>query len=246
MESIQTSLTQPSHSFGAIYANDQSIVHLGDVHNHVTKTLSRPQQDEISKFGLCLGSAPQIDREYFIGRVSEINAISKILQPGSLSIEQRRVVLGGIGGAGKTQIAIAYARCYRTSYDSVFWLNATTETSLKAGFRLVAQTISEELEAEKLTDHQVLQRVHKWLCDMRNTQWLLIFDNYDDPDTFDLDDYCPLTSHGDIIITSRLSDLVSGKEIRVQPLSSIDESLAILQTRSGRNYTKTGEFARHR
>lgn len=243
MNAVQPSSTQRGHSFGGISAYDHSIVHLGDVHNYVSPILSQPEKDTILKLGLCLGSAPQIDRELFIGRASEINAISQILQPNTQTLEQHRVVLGGMGGAGKTQIAIAYARCYQSSYDSTFWLNATTETSLKAGFRQVAQTVFRVDEVEKLTDHQVVRRVHQWLCDKNNTQWLLIFDNYDEPDVFDLELYCPLTSHGGVIITSRLPDLVSGKEIRIQPLSSIEESLAILQTRSGRAQTKDGKFA---
>jgi hypothetical protein len=68
----------------------------------------------------------------------------------------------------------------------------------------------------------------------------MIFDNYDDPDQFDIQSYYPFASHGAIIVTTRRPDLVAGVEVRIDPLQNIDESLEILETRSQRKDSKTG------
>lgn len=192
-------------------------------------------------YGLCLTSAPLINPSDFIGRTAEIDSMRQVLQPGSPSTEQRQLVLGGMGGIGKTQLAIAYARRYKASYTSVFWLNATSELTLKASFRLLAGRIVRPQELETLDDEQALARALAWLSYARNTQWLLLFDNYDDPDQFDISKYCPYVGHGSIVITTRLPELAIGQPVRVRPLTSIEESLEILQARSGREHVKSGK-----
>jgi len=61
------------------------------------------------------------------------------LRPNDQSSKQRRLVLGGLGGIGKTQLAIAYAERHRDIYPSVFWLNAASEAALKDSFRSMAE-----------------------------------------------------------------------------------------------------------
>jgi ATP/maltotriose-dependent transcriptional regulator MalT len=54
------------------------------------------------------------------------------------------VVLHGLGGIGKTQLAIKYTTRHKENYTAVFWLNANDEDSLKSSFRDIAQHILEE------------------------------------------------------------------------------------------------------
>lgn len=229
--------TQRSHQFPSVSTHDHSTVHLGDVYNFSYEQ----EQNNVKAFGLCLGLAPLIDPNDFVGRTAELDMMVEILQPGQESVEQRRLVLGGMGGIGKTQLAIAYARRHQRSYESVFWLNATSESTLYVSFRSVARGFLQAQDLEYLGDAQVLARVHDWLLDSRNNRWLLVFDNYDDPDQFDINNYCPNTGHGSVILTTRLPDLVHGRQVRVQPLNDIEESLNILQTRSQRNDVKHGK-----
>lgn len=198
--------------------------------------------DQIGALGLCLNSAPVIKSSEFIGRTIEISTIHDILQPDESSLEQRRIILGGIGGMGKTQLAIAYARQYQHYYTSVLWLNATSERTLYASFRSLAPGIITAEELARADDERLLVHIHRWLSQPHNTQWLLVFDNYDDPEQFGIDSFCPNVGHGSIVITTRLPDLVMGQQVRVQPLDAIDDSLAVLQVRSGRPGTKRGKF----
>ena len=190
--------------------------------------------------GVCLGQAPYIDSTFFIGRESEMKEIREALKLRDRMQKQQRLVLGGMVGIGKTQLAISYAKRHHNDYESVFWLNATSEATLKASFRTMAELIFDVQEPGVLEGEQSLIRAHQWLSDKKNTQWLLIFDNYDDPDQYNIERYYPSASHGTIIITTRRPYRVVEGPIMVQPLSDLEESLEILQTRSHRDNVKSG------
>lgn len=143
---------------------------------------------------------------------------------------------------GKTQLAIAFATRYQQEYDSVFWFNAASEVTIRDSFRLMAQTIFDVQDAQILQDEQSVIQTLRWLSDKENTRWLLIFDNYDEPGQYPIERYYPYASHGTIIVTTRRPDLVAGKELRLQPLQEIKQSLEILETRSGRADVKCGGY----
>lgn len=230
----------PGHNFGNVAANDHASVQLGDIY-HVHQ---HPEPETLQTFGLCLAPAPLIEPDSFVGRVRELEKMSQALQPGKPAAEQRRVVLGGLGGMGKTQLAIAYARQHHARYTSVLWLNATSELTLLASFRSIAEILLAVPSTKKLDDEEVLRNVLRWLSDTRNTQWLLIYDNYDEPEQFAITDYMPKTCNGTIIITTRLPDLVQGqrmRQVRVSPIEDLDESLQILQNRSQRDSVQQGK-----
>jgi hypothetical protein len=163
-----------------------------------------------------------------------------ILNPGDESQEHRRLVLGGKGGIGKTQLAIAYADRHRHHYKSIFWLNAASEAALKNSFRLIAKQVFDVQNSSIFEGEEALIKITRWLSDRKNTQWLLIFDNYDDPNQFKIEAYYPLASHGAIVVTTRRPDLVAGREVRIGPLENIKESLKILETRSQQKNAQSG------
>jgi hypothetical protein len=102
--------------------------------------------------GIQLGQAPYIDSEHFVGRGYELNEIAKILHLAHMPQKQQRLVLRGMGGIGKTQLAIAYAHSARGSYSSVFWLNTVSEAALKDSFRSIASHIFHVQEPGVLED----------------------------------------------------------------------------------------------
>lgn len=191
--------------------------------------------------GLLLFSAPQIDPAFFTGRSRELDRMVQVFQTDERVVEQRRLVLGGMGGIGKTQLALAYVRQCHRNYTSVLWLNATSESTLLTSFRSVAQALITPRELRRLDNDQTIARVHEWLSRPQNSRWLLIFDNYDQPDLFDINTFCPYVGHGSIIITTRLPDLFVGQQIRVQPLQDIDDGVNILKVRSGRGNVENGK-----
>jgi Holliday junction resolvasome RuvABC ATP-dependent DNA helicase subunit len=49
---------------------------------------------------------------------------------------QRHVVLCGIGGIGKTSIAMEFAFAYGPRFDAVFWIRADEPAKLEAGMSI--------------------------------------------------------------------------------------------------------------
>ena len=78
----------------------------------------------------------------FTGRDREIGEIHQVLHCADATISQRRVmVLHGLGGMGKTQLAIQYAYIHQKDYTSVWWVNASTTQALCQGFLEIAQQL---------------------------------------------------------------------------------------------------------
>ncbi|KIV80467.1 hypothetical protein PV11_07965 [Exophiala sideris] len=188
--------------------------------------------------GLNLYDAPDMGDDLFFGRQTEIQQMESTLQPQSdtLGTSRKVLVLGGMGGIGKTQLAISYAKRHRTSYTSVFWLDATTELSLKTSLRNVALRALSPNTISELGDERTLSAVSNWLSEYDNTRWLLIFDNYDAPEQYSVRKYLPPVAHGSVIITTRQPDrVIRDHKVRVRSLSNEKDSLRILGTRSNRD-----------
>lgn len=81
-----------------------------------------------------------------------------------------------------------------------------------------------------------------WLSEYGNNRWLLIFDNYDDPDQYEITKYYPSVAHGTIIVTTRQQGRVNGEQMLVESLKRIEDSIQILTTRSGREGDKSGNW----
>ena len=194
-------------------------------------------------FGVRLGHAPQIDEDNFIGRESELKQLQSWLTP---QIERQNVVLlSGLGGMGKTQLSIHLIRQSRSQYSSVFWLNAKNENTLRAGLVTLAVEVM-DTPTFTVTDvhkeEQLVQQARQWLSQRGNDKWLIVYDNYDDPRLpgmdsltgYDIRIYFPARAQGSILITTRSPRLPFGKQLRLQKLEKIEQSLATLSIGSGR------------
>ncbi|KAI0107085.1 hypothetical protein GGR51DRAFT_517343 [Nemania sp. FL0031] len=185
---------------------------------------------------------------HFVARTGELIEMREALASDG---SRRIVVLHGLGGIGKTQIAIAYAKRYRDEYSAIFWLNIKDETSIQQSFTKVArQILLQHPEASYLRaldpqqdQEKVVEAVKAWLSLPGNTRWLLIYDNYDNPRlSNDINDrginisqFIPEAYQGSIIVTTRLSQVDLGHRIQVKKLESLHDSLEILATTSGRD-----------
>lgn len=191
-----------------------------------------------------------VDR--FVARENELAEIhSNLSSDGS----RRIVVLQGLGGIGKTQLSIAYAKRYKGNYSAIFWLNINDEDSIKQSYVSIAKHIlREHPSADQLNgidmqnaDH-VIEAVKTWLCLPNNTRWLMIYDNYDNPKTknnadptaIDIRQYLPESDQGSVIITTRSSEVRVGKYIRIQKLKDVQDCLRILSNTSNRRGLENG------
>jgi hypothetical protein len=120
--------------------------------------------------------------------------------------EPRRITIWGVGGAGKTELAIRYAFLYKEEFSAVFYINAKDAAS----FGKSCLGIAEELklpEAGGVTSgtvpEAVIEAVMAWFKDHDRGDWLLIVDNADNLDEFNPIRYLPAVNKGHTILTSR-------------------------------------------
>jgi hypothetical protein len=106
----------------------------------------------------------------FVGREYLLEALHEALasgQPGA-----RVQALTGLGGVGKTQLALEYAYRYAGDYEAVWWVRAEEPATLAAEYAQLAGPAG--LPAANLTDlGEVVAAVCNWLA--RTDGWLLIF-----------------------------------------------------------------------
>jgi hypothetical protein len=135
--------------------------------------------------------------------------------------------LQGLGGVGKTAVAIEYAWRYRTEYDLVCWIRADQMPLVRSSLAALGAAVGLEPSATgiDLTTAGVLDALRRG---EPYSRWLLVFDNADQPE-----DLLPLipSGPGDVLITSRNHRWKS--EVETVPLDVFErkESVAFLLKR---------------
>ncbi|KAN0067930.1 HET domain containing protein [Elaphomyces granulatus] len=192
-----------------------------------------------------LYDVPEI--ELFVAREDELAEIHGTLRGDG---SRRTVVLHGLGGMGKTQLAIAYAKRYKDNYSAIFWLNIKDENSLEQSFAKAAkQILQDHPSASRLSGVDIeenvdgtIDAVREWLSLANNTRWLMIYDNYDypklldntDPAAVDILKFLPESYQGSVIVTTRSSQVKIGHAIRIRKLEDVRDSVKILSNASRR------------
>jgi hypothetical protein len=196
----------------------------------------------------------------FVDRPAEMAELERVLLPRPRQDQCQRQkihVLRGLGGMGKTQLAVEFARRHHRRFSSVFWLDGRSEDILKRSIASCAGRIpqgqipetSRQYAADASADiDAVVKDVMAWLARPDNTAWLLIFDNVDreytaqggDSDAYDVRCYFSRTDHGSVLVTTRLARLEQLGDS--QQLGKVDEAQAkaILESWYKRKHGKLG------
>jgi hypothetical protein len=108
----------------------------------------------------------------------------------------------GLGGIGKTQIAVEYAYRAREQgrYTHALWVNAASEEAIMTCFLLLANLLP-DFPARNETDQRKLVAAIKHWLEQCKQEWLLIFDNADDLAL--AQQYFPHQGKGSILLTTR-------------------------------------------
>ena len=93
-----------------------------------------------------------------------------------------RVALYGMGGIGKTQIALEYVYTNKTNYERIYWITAVNQASLLFGYQKIAKIAGLKLASE-VNPVDIAETVLLWLRQKQN--WLLIIDNLDNIEIVD-------------------------------------------------------------
>jgi tetratricopeptide (TPR) repeat protein len=106
----------------------------------------------------------------------------------------------GMGGVGKTAIAIEYAHRYGSEYDLVWWIPADQLPSVRGSLAALAARLNVEAQPAAGIDGLITAVLDALRRGEPYTRWLLIFDNADQPE--DINDLIP-RGPGDVLVTSR-------------------------------------------
>ena len=186
---------------------------------------------------------------HFVGRDPEMEAMERHLLPTQTQTGRKMHILHGLGGIGKTQLAIAHARKHQHTYSAILWVNGNSRDTVlqslsafsrRAGVDVVSESTAyaawraPDMEAE-------VAAILRWLALKGNHRWLVIFDNVDqdvrssgeDSQAFDIISFLPPADHGSVLITTRLPSLGEiGQSTEVGRLT-LDLALELLRRRSG-------------
>ncbi|KAJ4029716.1 hypothetical protein NW761_009724 [Fusarium oxysporum] len=183
----------------------------------IQQTQSMPQPH--SHVAQCL--IPYTINPGFVGRSEILYLLKSQLgdaESQSQSKGHRRAALHGLGGVGKTQIALSYAYWIQeVSQDtSVFWVHASSVEKFSESYANIANEC--RISGHEDPTFDALSTVRDWLESKQSGQWLMVIDNADDMQLFfphndssklkantesGMSQFIPQCPHGNVLITTR-------------------------------------------
>ncbi|KAF6811199.1 hypothetical protein CSOJ01_05878 [Colletotrichum sojae] len=137
----------------------------------------------------------------FLGRKGELSELRQALDP-SLTGRKCSLLLG-IGGSGKTQLALRHIKEEGRRYSAVIWVNASTAEYAAHDFQEAAFEISRSspryMPVPQSQDIDALSRVKAHLRSTAHRNWLLVIDSSEDTEQNELARYVPECAHGGLM-----------------------------------------------
>ncbi len=187
-------------------------------------------------------SLPRQD-QIFIGRKNEIENISKAIKQNEKNSKLKVVVCTGLGGVGKTQLALQYAHHSKNAYSmEPWWFNARDIDTLHQEYLKYAKELGYESKpnkeliedpatSEALTSKNnhlttsVIDYLHVYL--KNNPGWLMIFDDVQKYE--DIKDFLPKEG-GHILITSRHQEWPNSYQIIPLDVMTEEDSIKLIKS----------------
>ncbi|KAL7933183.1 P-loop containing nucleoside triphosphate hydrolase protein [Trichoderma chlorosporum] len=144
---------------------DNTVINQGDAHFHISNQPARALIHVI----------PYPRNENFVNRSEIVNRLEELLPQSS---DNYNAALCGLGGSGKTQIALNYAY-HQCDTRSVFWVHADTKATIINDYKMIANKFGIGPDVD---DEGLLMAVRRHI--EAEPQWLLVLDNADDLSVF--------------------------------------------------------------
>ncbi|KAI0601625.1 hypothetical protein F4775DRAFT_540696 [Biscogniauxia sp. FL1348] len=132
------------------------------------------------------------------------------------SVQQKRFVLCGMAGSGKTQLCLRFAQIHKKRFRGVFEVDASSRAVAESDFAAIA----------KYAGHDATFENGKSYLENYDELWLLILDNFDSKGV-PLRELLPENDLGCVLITTRCTDLIYEKvNLNEEPMT-IDEGITL-------------------
>jgi hypothetical protein len=159
----------------------------------------------------------------FTGRDDLLDHVRDLLRSAGGST----LVLGGLGGVGKTHLAIEYAYRFQDDYDLVWWVPADDERLIRRSIVSLARRLGLPESAD--VDDTIGVLLDALRRGYPHERWLFIFDNAGEPGV--IRSYRPHGARGHVLITSRSSRWTGSTETVPVDVFTEDESVDMLGKR---------------
>ncbi|KAJ0128650.1 hypothetical protein HZ326_28257 [Fusarium oxysporum f. sp. albedinis] len=166
-----------------------------------------------ARIGASVYSVPQKTDKFYTERRNLSDRLEEKLNKPLNGSDQvaHAVAISGLGGAGKTQLALRYVERHKLHYDPILWIDARSQEAIRSSFqrcaqdlKLLTETYSTMPNMAALRDDPAVRVVLSWLQNRNqlHDEWLVILDNADDLNN-GIRDVIPSGVRGSIILTSR-------------------------------------------
>ena len=157
---------------------------------------------------------PSLENRHFTGRELTLGILQQKL---FFEASTDKLAMFGLGGIGKTQVALRLARWVREHVPdcSIFWAPALSVES----FEQACSQIVKELQIRQISDSETaMETVHRHLSTDQAGRWLFIVDNADDASLLfgELDEWFPSSKNGVTLLTTRTREVAvsfAGRDI---------------------------------
>jgi tetratricopeptide (TPR) repeat protein/DNA-binding XRE family transcriptional regulator len=161
----------------------------------------------------------------FTGREHLLATLHSHLLAARKASSVKPLALYGLGGIGKTAIAVEYAFRYRDDYICAFWIRAATHDTFVNDFVRLAQLLA--LPEKESTEQRItITAIQRWLA--THEDWLLILDSAEDLRM--AQEFLPSSHKGALLFTTRtqaVGTLADGLE--VEKLAEPESALLLLR-----------------
>jgi|CXWL01.1.fsa_nt_gi tetratricopeptide (TPR) repeat protein len=183
--------------------------------------------------------------EHFAGRMEALAELRASLTRGSVATAIAGKALHGLGGVGKTRLAVEYAWRHRSDYTAVLFAEAPSPADLRRNLAAFAGPDVLDLDESTVPDEAVRAgAVVRWLAGRAG--WLLILDNVDDaPAALAVEALLGQLGGGHVLLTSRLASWSGGIEaIELDVLAELEAVAFLLGRTAPKRRTAPDDEAR--